>query len=100
MGRGELHNVLISVLGSAHVYFQPPASISLVYPCIVYSKSGVKAKFADDKLYINKKRYMVTVIDSDPDSLVPDKLALLPLCSFDRHFTSNNLNHDVYSLYF
>jgi len=99
MDRGELHTVLVSVLGSTHVYFQPPASIMMAYPCIVYSRSGVKADFADDKLYMNKKRYMVTVIDSDPDSLVPDKLALLPLCSFDRHFTSGNLNHDVYSIY-
>jgi hypothetical protein len=89
MDRGELHTMLISVLGSTHVY-----------PCIVYSRSGVKADFADDRLYINKKRYMVTVIDSNPDSLIPDKLAALPLCSFDRHFTSNNLNHDVYSMYF
>jgi hypothetical protein len=40
------------------------------------------------------------VIYRHPDSDLPHKIASLPKCSFDRHFVSDNLNHDVFNLYF
>jgi len=46
------------------------------------------------------KRYQVTVIDADPDSIIPEKIEALPMCTFDRQFTADNLYHDVFSLYF
>ena len=70
------------------------------YPCIVYKRVTGDTQFADNIPYIIKKKYQITVIDSNPDSLIPDKVAQLPYCVFDRHFTSGNLNHDVYNLYF
>jgi hypothetical protein len=42
----------------------------------------------------------VTVIDQDPDSEIPDKVAQLPMTTFDRWFAANNLNHDVFDVYF
>ena len=57
------------------VYFQPPSSVKLVYPCIVYALDGVDANHADNKPYMSAKRYKVTIIDKDPDSEIP---ALLP----------------------
>ena len=36
--RLQLHEELCSVLGSRNVYFQPPETIKLTYPCIIYSK--------------------------------------------------------------
>lgn len=44
--------------------------------------------------------YQVTVIDRNPDSLIPGKIASLPMCKFDRHYKAENLNHDVYNLYY
>lgn len=98
--RLELHSLLVSTLGSGNVYFQPPESLQMKYPCIVYSRNRTDDKFADNKRYLHKKRYSVKVIDKNPDSAIPDKIAQLPLCSFDRHYTADNLNHDVYNLYF
>lgn len=98
--RLELHEILVGLLGSKYVYFQPPESISMTYPCIVYGRSSADTIYADNKVYRNKKRYTVTVIDKDPDSDIPDKLLGLQLCKFDRHFNTNNLNHDVYTLYY
>lgn len=100
MSRLKLHEILVDILGSRHVYFQPPESIKLTYPCIVYERSAIDTSFADDNPYTCKKRYAVTVIDKNPDSVIPDKVAALPMCGFDRHFTSDNLNHDVFSIYF
>ena len=98
--RIELHNVLVDVLGSKHVYFQPPSTVKMDYPCIVYRRNSVQTIFGDDSLYHRRTRYQVMVIDANPDSEIPDKVARLSLCSFDRHYTSNNLNHDVYNIYY
>lgn len=98
--RLELHQILVDLLGSRFVYFQPPESIKMQYPCIVYGRSREDTIYASNKKYRTKKRYTVTVIDKDPDSIIPDNVSGLPLCSFDRHFKSDNLNHDVYTLYY
>jgi hypothetical protein len=98
--RLELQALLIDLLGSSNVYFQPPATVNMKYPCIVYNRIGVTIHFADDKPYKHKKRYQITIIDQNPDSEIPDKVAALPSCSFDRFFAIDNLNHDIYNLFF
>lgn len=99
--RLELHEELVEILGSEHVYFQPPASIKLVYPCIVYSRSDIDKKNADDGLYKSTNQYYVTVIDHDPDSEIPDNLlSHFAMCRFDRSFPSDNLNNSVLVLYY
>lgn len=98
--RLELQTLLETILGSRNVYFQPPANVQMQYPCIVYNRDNADTKFAGNKPYRNVKRYQVTVIDRNPDSVIPDKIAALPMCSFNRFFTADNLNHDVYTLFF
>lgn len=98
--RTELQTMLEDVLGSSNVYFQPPENIKIVYPCIVYVRSAIDTKFANDILYKHKVRYLVTHITKDPDSLTNEKILSLPFCSFVRHHTSNNLNHDIFNIYY
>lgn len=98
--RLELHEILCDVLGSRHVYFQPPSSVKMVYPAIVYSRNSISNDFANDLVYKQSLGYTVTVIDEDPDSDVVEKISRLPMCRFDRHFTSDNLNHDVFTIYY
>jgi hypothetical protein len=98
--RLELQELLVDLLGSSNVYFQPPATVTMQYPCIVYSRNTMHTDFADNRPYKSKKRYQLTVIDQNPDSDIPDKVAELPLCSFERFFAADNLNHDIYNLFF
>jgi len=98
--RLQLHNIFEGILGSTNVYFQPPANISMKYPCIVYERDNADTIFAGNKPYRYTKRYQVTVIDRDPESPVPEKVAALPMCTFSRFFTADNLNHDVFIIYF
>jgi len=98
--RRDLQDVLVELLGSDNVYFQPPPSIGMKYPCVVYQRDFTNTLFADNKPYKNRKRYQVTIIDPDPDGDTADKVAELPMCLFARFFTSDNLNHDVYNLFF
>lgn len=98
--RLELQDLLTSILETDNVYFQPPPTIQMDYPCIVYRRDYELSEHADDIPYKRRKRYLVTVIDRDPDSGIPDKIAALPLCVYDRFYTADNLNHDVYKLFF
>lgn len=83
-----------------HVYFQPPANIKMAYPCIVYTLEMIDIDYADNGPYKHRNRYAVTVIDKNPDSDIPGKIAMYQLVSFSRKFENDNLNHYVFQLYF
>ena len=72
----------------------------MVYDCIVYERSQITVFHADNSPYQMRDRYQVTAIYKNPDSELPRRLAMLPLCTHDRHFTSDNLHHDVFTLYY
>ncbi len=98
--RLQLQTKLVSILGTDNVYFQPPPTVKMKYPCIVYHRDSIQTEYADDNPYKSTIRYQITVIDRDPDSLIPAKVGALPMSRFERFFTADNLNHDVYTLYF
>ena len=99
--RLELHGELCGILGSSYVYFQPPSSVKLTYPCIIYSKSNVDTKHANNSIYRATDRYEIIVIGLDPDTDLADRiLHCFPMCSFDRRYVKDNLYHDVLTLYY
>lgn len=98
--RVELHQELVTLLGSKNVYYQAPESVKMEYPAIRYSRSDVDMKFANDLPYMHKNKYEITVIDRKPDNTVIDKLLKMPMCTYDRHYTADNLHHDVMTLYY
>ena len=98
--RLELHEVLCGILKSKSCYFQPPSSVRMQYPAIVYSRKDVEKRSADDIAYRKLPCYELILIDKNPDSEFIEKLLDLPYCSYDRHYESDNLNHDVFTLYF
>lgn len=97
--RLELHEKLCQILGTRNVYFQPPESIKMKYPAIVYSRSDIDNNFANNNPYISHCYYDLIVIDSDPDSSVVEKVSSLPTCRFSRHYVADNLNHDLFTIY-
>ena len=106
--RAELSETLLDILvelsirerdGSGHLYFQAPGADKMLYPAIVYQLSGVPIRHADNRPYKTNKRYRITAIDKDPDSALPDRIAALPTARFERFFTSDNLNHWVFTIY-
>ena len=98
--RLELQTILEELLGSRNVYFQPPESIKMKYPAIVYYRSDIANDSADNLIYKQSRFYQLTVIDEDPDSEIVEKVSKLPKCRFNRHYTADNLNHDTFTLYF
>lgn len=98
--RLSLQSTLEKLLKSSNVYYQPPASVSMKYPAIVYSKSKITGKYADGRSYLLDTAYELIVIDMKPDNKVITELLKLPYCSHDRHYVSNNLHHDVLTIYY
>lgn len=96
--RLDLHEIFCKILGTRNAYYQPPESVKMKYPAIVYSREDIENTFADNEVYKQSLFYQVTVIDSDPDSEIVHKVSQLPMCIFDRHFASDNLNHDVFTI--
>lgn len=98
--RLDLQAMLEDLLGSRNVYFQPPASVKMQYPAIVYSRKSFGNTHANDSVYRQLPEYQVTVIDRDPESPITQKVSVLPYCRFDRRYTADGLNHDVFSLHY
>ena len=98
--RNELHKELETLLQSRHVYYDPPESVKMEYPAIRYSKDDINTKFANDKPYLHKNRYELIVIDRKPDHPVIKELLKLPMSSYGRHYTADNLHHDTITLYY
>lgn len=83
-----------------HVYYQPPESIKMRYPCIVYSRDRIDTRNADNKHFAMFPRYALTVITRDPDDPLPERLLeTFVTCSFDRSYTAQNLYHHVFTIY-
>ena len=98
--RLELHQILVDLVSPSNVYFQPPSSIRLTYPCIIYELDDIKVDYADALKYAMAKAYTLTVIDKNPDSDILDKILDLDYCIFNRHFVADNLNHYVFTLFY
>ena len=98
--RLNLQTTLENILGSRNVYYQPPESVKMQYPAIVYFRNGIENNHANDSFYNQNVSYEIIVIYKDPDSEIPLAVSQLPLCKFNRRYTADNLYHDVFILYF
>jgi hypothetical protein len=98
--RWHLQAKLESILGSTNVYYQPPETIRMQYPCIVYTRRDIETIRADNRNYLSNIRYDITLISRDPDEPVLFDLIQLDKCQYDRHYVSNGLHHDTLTLYY
>lgn len=97
--RIKFHEELVKAC--PNVYFDPPESLKMKYPCIVYSRETSRTKYADDKIYNYRQGYQVTVIDKNPDSTIPETLRRdLAMIDFSREYVADNLHHTVFRIYY
>lgn len=84
---------------SQNVYFQAPPNNMVKYPCILYRLATVDTDHANNLPYTTRKRYTVTLMDKNPDSRYVERILRLPTCSFDRFYSTDNINHWVFVIY-
>ena len=68
------------------------------YPCIVYHSQAMMTEHADNYPYAIHDRYRVIVIDHDPDSILPKKVARLQGVRAAQPYVSDNLHHWPFDL--
>lgn len=94
---------LHELLGSDEVYFQDKGpKQAMTYPAIRYNYSSPWQIPADNKArYLNRDAYQVTIIALDPTFDLGTNFAEhFDYCTFDRWYTTEGLNHWVYTLFF
>lgn len=103
--RLELHDLLVRALGSENVYYEPPETIKMRYPCIVYNLDRMHTAGANNlPAYRRFDSYTVTYIDpstvvTGSDDCVPERLVHIPGFSYDRQFVQDDLHHYVFTAY-
>lgn len=98
--RQILAQKLISLMNGNRVYFQPPESIQLTYPCLIYQFETFDKRNANDRRYSKFKKYSLVYISKDSDDPMVDKIDELPYCEHKNRYVSDNLYHDSFILYF
>lgn len=97
--RLELHAKLKEIVDN--VYFQPPGTLKMTYPCIRYEKDRGQHTYADNKTYIYRQAYQITCISKDPDNDISDQIIeAFEEVNFNRHYVADNLHHDVLILFY
>lgn len=99
--RLKLQEELERLLNTKRVYFQPPESVKIGYPSIVYDLSRIQSTYAENRIYKLAQSYKLTYISEDPDDDMVEKiLNAFHYCEFDRVYKSDNLYHYVFNLYY
>lgn len=96
----SLRSIFVAILGSDYVYYQAPSKEKMHYPCIIFERDRMESVRANNALYSQNNRYTVIYVDPLPTNNVQEELLKLPFCTHDRHYTSDNLHHDVFTIYY
>lgn len=98
--RLKLHQELLDISGLP-VYYQPPETVKMEYPCIVYELESGRNLQADNNSYLYTDMYSVKIIHRDPDSELPDILRRHFLyINRGQRYKAENLYHDSFTLYY
>ena len=95
----ELQAMFQELLGSRNVYYNPPESVKMSYDAIVFNRSDIQNRFANNSVYIQSHLYEVTTITYDPDAPIIEKISKLPGCSFVTSYVANNLYHNRFTIH-
>lgn len=100
--RKELGKIFRQILGNDNVYFSPPSSKQMKYPCIRYNVAGSEMDHANNSVYRMSLRYEVTYItkSSTSGSNLIEEMLKIPYCRFDRRYYADGLDHYVFTLYY
>lgn len=99
--RIKLQEELEKILGSRNVYYQPPETLKIDYPCIVYELRKKISMKADNKKYLFNTAYSVTYISKrSNDEVIEQLLNNFEYSSYDRRYISDGLYHNTFTIYY
>lgn len=96
--RLTLHEQLVEILGSNNVYYNPPETLKMNFPCIVYNLDFIEPTHADNIKYMDYTTYKITVVSKSVDHPAIRAILKLPMTRFSTRYTTNGFYHDVIKL--
>ena len=97
--RIELQGELLEL--APYAYYQPPSNIKMAYPCFIYKRSAIDAKYADNIIYKACNCYTLTYISPKvADDKVDQIMRHFRYCSYDRPYTADGLHHYVFTIFY
>ena len=97
--RIDLHNLLLELAGP-NVYYQIPSNMKMKYPAVKYERGRIDNKHADNIVYSQNTSYTITVISTDADEPIVEKISKIPTCEYDRDYIIDKLYHTVVKIYY
>lgn len=97
--REQLQKILEDLSG-VNVYFQPPQSIRISYPAIIYSLSNISHTNANNNTYTIEHEYKIVLVDKNPDSKTIEKLMTLPRIRFADQYVKDGLYYNSFYIYY
>lgn len=110
----DLIRELQDLLGTEQVYFQSsPAAgtdyfgesylfTGMHFPCFTVERTTAYQPKANDRNYLFRPGYKVSYINPDePDPWMLERVMRhFQYCHYNRHYVSDNLHHDVFTIYY
>lgn len=97
--RLQLQDKFETIINSRNVYFQPPESIKIQYPCIIYKLDEINILHSDNLKYRKVRGYFVQYISKDPDTTVIDSILEMPYSSFVSRTIVDGLYHNNFKVF-
>lgn len=97
----ELRKVQEDTLGYQHTYFEPTEQVRMQYDAVVYNRTDMNVRRADDKSYMVRNAYQVMVISRDPETKVPEAIQWhFARCTPGKSFVRDNLYHFPFTIFY
>lgn len=98
--REDFQEHLKKVFDGVEVYYMPPESIRMTYPCFVINLDHVDNLYSNGCIYSSRICFTVTYISRHVDDyIIGDMLNAQLYTSFDRVYVADNLRHYVFGVY-
>ena len=79
------------------IYYEPPESIKLTYPCAIMSRGNIQFADANNYKYLKTVRYSLTYITKTINDPLADTIAEYDHMVHGDSYTSDHLYHHTYS---
>ena len=77
------------------LFYNPTSNTTLTYPCILYKRTGIRQRHADNICYHSHEVYQVTIIDKRVGTPILPQLLENQYCVYENEFIVDNMHQTI-----
>lgn len=77
------------------LFYNPTSNTILTYPCILYKRTGIRQRHADNVRYHSHEVYQITIIDKRVETPILPQLLENQYCVYENEFIVDNMHHTI-----